>query len=95
MRISYTVGKGYSFRVGISDNFFCFPSEMGSTLKRKNTLELGKNNFCIPSENDSTLNGKKLFPLRKHAYINVLKNSPPKNENFLIKKKSDIFHISA
>ena len=32
--------------------------------------------------------------LRKHAYINILKILPPKNENFQI-KNSDIFHISA
>ena len=32
--------------------------------------------------------------LRKHAYSNILKIFPPKNENFLI-KNSDIFHISA
>ena len=32
--------------------------------------------------------------LRKHAYSNILKILPPKNENFQI-KKSDIFHISA
>ena len=32
--------------------------------------------------------------LRKHAYSNILKNLPPKNENFQI-KNSDIFHISA
>ena len=32
--------------------------------------------------------------LRKHAYSNILKFSPPKNENFQI-KNSDIFHISA
>ena len=32
--------------------------------------------------------------LRKHAYSNILKISPPKNENFQI-KNSDIFHISA
>ena len=32
--------------------------------------------------------------LRKHAYLNIFKISPPKNENFQI-KKSDIFHISA
>ena len=35
------------------------------------------------------------FPLRKHAYSNILKISPPKSENFEIKKNSDIFHISA
>ena len=36
------------------------------------------------------------FPttLQKHAYSNILKILPPKNENFQI-KKSDIFHISA
>ena len=32
--------------------------------------------------------------LRKHAYSNILKNLPPKNENFQI-KNSDILHISA
>ena len=32
--------------------------------------------------------------LRKHAYSNILKILPPKYENF-VKKKSDIFHISA
>ena len=32
--------------------------------------------------------------LRKHAYSNILKISPPKNENFQI-KNSDIFHIFA
>ena len=31
---------------------------------------------------------------RKHAYSNILKILPPKNENFQI-KNSDIFHISA
>ena len=32
--------------------------------------------------------------LRKHAYSNISKFYPPKNENFQI-KISDIFHISA
>ena len=32
--------------------------------------------------------------LRKHAYPNILKILPPKNENFRM-KNSDIFHISA
>ena len=32
--------------------------------------------------------------LQKHAYSNILKISPPKTENFQI-KKSDNFHISA
>ena len=32
--------------------------------------------------------------LRKHAYSNILKILPPKNENFQI-KTSDIFHIFA
>ena len=45
--------------------------------------------------------GYKVFPceqqglsLRKHAYSNMLKILPPKNENFQI-KTSDIFHVSA
>ena len=33
-------------------------------------------------------------PLRKHAYSNILKILPPKNENFQV-KYSDIFQISA
>ena len=32
--------------------------------------------------------------LRKHAYSNIVKILPPKNEKFQI-KNSDIFHISA
>ena len=32
--------------------------------------------------------------LQKHAYSNILKILPPRNENFQI-KKSNIFHISA
>ena len=32
--------------------------------------------------------------LRKHAYSNIMKILPPKNENFQI-KNSDVFHISA
>ena len=34
------------------------------------------------------------IPLRKHAYSNMLKFLPPKNEYFQM-KNSDIFHISA
>ena len=33
------------------------------------------------------------LPLRNYTYSNILKNLPPKNENFQI-KNSDIFHIS-
>ena len=33
--------------------------------------------------------------LRKHAYSNILKILPPEKWKFEIKKKSDIFHISA
>ena len=35
----------------------------------------------------------KRVSLRKHAYSNILKIVPPKNENFQI-KNSDTFHIS-
>ena len=35
-----------------------------------------------------------VYSLRKHAYSNVLKILPPKNENFQI-KNSDIFQDSA
>ena len=43
---------------------------------------------------DTLLNYYVCFVLRKHAYSNILKILPPKNENFQI-KNSDIFHISA
>ena len=36
----------------------------------------------------------RMQPLRKHAHLNILIISPPKNENFQI-KNSDIFHVSA
>ena len=41
-------------------------------------------------------NEKTAYPLalRKHAYSNVMKILPPKNENFQI-KNYDILHISA
>ena len=46
-------------------------------------------------ELDSAYAESKLnFLLRKHAYSNILKILPPKNENSQI-KKSDIFHASA
>ena len=44
--------------------------------------------MCIHSDHDLRCS------LRKHAYLNILKKFPPKNENFQI-KNSDIFHISA
>ena len=34
------------------------------------------------------------IPLRKHAYSNILRILPPKNETFQM-KESDSFHISA
>ena len=37
---------------------------------------------------------KRLCTLRKHAYSNILKTLPSKNEKFQM-KNSDIFHISA
>ena len=36
----------------------------------------------------------KLVPLRKHAYSNIMRILPPKNENFQM-KNSDIFLIYA
>ena len=48
--------------------------------------------FWGPSLNH--LISKTIISLRKHAYSNILKILPPKNENFQI-KNADIFHISA
>ena len=44
--------------------------------------------------NDECLQHMFLWTLRKHAYSNILKILPPKNDNFSI-KNSDIFHVSA
>ena len=43
---------------------------------------------------DKVLFSIQKYSLRKHAYSNILKILPPKNENFQI-KYFDIFHISA
>ena len=53
--------------------------------------------ICLYKEVDkkyTCCNLKTTETLRKHAYSNILKISPRKNENFQI-KKSEIFHISA
>ena len=52
---------------------------------------------CKPIPQETTIYGYDLlemYTLRKHAYLNILKIFPQKNENFQI-KISDIFHISA
>ena len=46
------------------------------------------------AEKLSALMGVRSYSLRKHAYSNILRILPPKNENFQM-KKSDIFHIIA
>ena len=51
-----------------------------STVWSRNRLKTGSRSFLT---------------LQKHAYSDILKILPTKNENFQIKKKSDIFHISA
>ena len=52
--------------------------------------------MCALEQSDQNLHWSFFFLdiLRKHAYSNILKILPPKNENFQI-KNSDIFHISA
>ena len=51
--------------------------------------------IIIDQCNQTCVRGNPGDTLRKHAYSNILKILPPKIENFQIKKKSDIFHISA
>ena len=46
---------------------------------------------CRPRSSSSWAAG---WSLPKHAYSNIMKISPPKNENFQI-KNSDVFHVSA
>ena len=50
----------------------------------------GRSSITIIDSTNTTI----LVSLRKHAYSNILKISPSKNESFQI-KNSDIFHISA
>ena len=57
--------------------------------ERPKGADRGKRNQSI-KESD----GKLVLTLRKHAYSNILKMSPSKNENFQI-KNSDIFHTSS
>ena len=49
---------------------------------------------CMRELDSAYAESKLRFSLRKHAYSNILKILPPKNENSQI-KKSDIFHASA
>ena len=57
------------------------PYEVALLIESKTSLITGHNQFY-------------LMALRKHAYSNILKILPPKNEIFHI-KNSDIFHVSA
>ena len=50
--------------------------------------------MSVSSHSSLVLCFGEMMALRKHAYSNILKILPPKNENFQI-KNSDIFHISA
>ena len=49
--------------------------------------------WCFTDEVEDPYSGR-TYHYKKHAYSNILKIFPPKNENFQI-KISDIFHISA
>ena len=53
------------------------------------------NQKSIKSTNSVDPDKMACYALRKHAYSNILIISPPKTENFQIKKNFDIFHISA
>ena len=61
---------------------------MESTFKGGNSL---KTCFWSQFEKGST---QKCYSLRKHAYSNILKILPPRNETFQT-ENSDILHISA
>ena len=52
--------------------------------------------YCFPLIQQilDILTNEPVHALRKHAYSNILKILPSKNENFQI-KNTDIFHISA
>ena len=50
--------------------------------------------LCSWYEHMVSFYSRNSFSLRKHAYSNIVKILPPKNENFQI-KNSDIFQVSA
>ena len=72
------------------------------TRKRMGLAKAGRNSGVVLFSNSLNsgillymTNGHIRYTLRKHAYANIEKISPPKTENFQVKKNSDIFHISA
>ena len=71
--------------------FFFFFSNLAKIL-----LVAKDPNFLQTDSEDwiDCANEQVYLSLRKHAYLNILKISSPKTENFQI-KNSDIFHISA
>ena len=87
-------GGGYLLKAscqGTSYDYlqYSVPGEIKKKKKNVNTFRLKKS--FIWSYGDILLTCPSL---RKHAYSNILKNSPPKNENFQM-KNSGSFHISA
>ena len=67
-----------------------FLSENFQFLEVKFSIYLNRSVFIM----DSFWNPRCSIPLRKHAYSNIVKILPPKNEKFQI-KNSYIFHIFA
>ena len=69
-------------------------------MKKKNKKKTNNNNKKkkrkqkTNKQENSILKCQRLISLRKHAYLNILKILPPKNENFQI-NNCDIFHISS
>ena len=62
--------------------------------KKKKKTKKQKTNSSDEQVQTKDIGFDSVEPLRKHAYLNILKIFPPKNENFQI-KNSYIFHISA
>ena len=103
----FLIGSMKNVRVFLSENSQFLEVKFSIYLNRRvfvmitiPILPLLYNSFFL----SFTLYSKKHTPyttycafntLRKHAYSNILKILSPKNENFLTKKKSDIFQISA
>ena len=63
-------------------------------IKKKQKKTTKKQSSLKVKMDFSREGGREVLTLRKHAYSNILKNSPPKTEKFS-DKNSDIFHISA
>ena len=82
---STSMSNSLSSTLNVTQNLLFVHYKVQSILSKLDTLNAELYEFDILAFTET---------LRKHAYSNIVKILPPKNENFQI-KNSDIFQISA